>query len=136
MSNMTAEKIGERYTPDRERATLPYGTLWEADDAEGGRALLLLCKPGIDDPDAKAEAVLQASDEVDSPHVVAWSDGGVSEEGCMWLAAPWMGSASFSEHVTRCNGLAPSEAARIVHQVARALEAGEAVVTRAREVRE
>ena len=64
MSNTKADKIGGRYTPDRERATLPYGTLWEADDAEGGRTLLLICKPGIEAPDAKAEAALQAADEV------------------------------------------------------------------------
>ncbi|MDP6945040.1 MAG: protein kinase, partial [Myxococcota bacterium] len=88
--------------------------------------LLLLCKPGIEDADAKVEAALQACEEVASPQVVGWSDGGTTDDGAMWLVAPWQGSSSFSEYVSRCDGLSPSEAAVLVHQVARAVAAGEA----------
>ena len=108
MSNSKPEQVGGRYTPDRERAELPCGSLWEATDAEGGRVLLLLCKPGTEDADAKVKAAIQAGERVASPHVVGWNDGGATDDGAIWLVAPWQGSSSFSEYVSRCDGLAPS----------------------------
>jgi hypothetical protein len=127
MNETKPELLGGRYRLDRERAQFPFGTLHEADDIQGGRVLVLLAPSGVDDPAGKAAAALDAAARVDSPQLVRWSHGGATEDGRLWLAAPLVGSLTFSEWVERTDGLEPFAAAPLVHQVARALAKAEAV---------
>jgi serine/threonine protein kinase len=126
MNETMSEPLGGRYRIDRERAQFPFGTLYEADDSQGPRVLLLVSPPGLEGAADKAAAALDAVAKVASPQLICWNDGGATDDGRMWLTAPLVGSLTFSEWVERTDGLEPFAAAPLVHQVARALATAEA----------
>ncbi|MGM0574175.1 MAG: protein kinase domain-containing protein [Myxococcota bacterium] len=125
MSEANLETLGGRYRLDRQRTEFPFGALWEADDVQGGRVLLLLSPPGVEGAGGASVTAVETSSAVKSSNVVPWSDGGATDDGRFWLVAPLLGGLSFSELVERSDGLSPDEAAPIVQQVARAVAAGE-----------
>ena len=126
MAETSGELLGGRYRLLGERTSFPFGVWWEAEDEQGARALVLRLNPEVVDPAAKVQAAIAASLRIDSPHIVAWADGGVDQEGHGWLAAPMFGPWSLTEHVSRTGGIPPTDAAALMHQVARAVAAAEA----------
>jgi serine/threonine protein kinase len=126
MAEPSGELLGGRYRLLGERTTFPFGEWWEAEDDQGARTLVLRMSAEVADPAAKAEAALAACARVDTPHLVPWADGGVDAKGRGWLAAPMFGPWSLTEHLTRSEGVPPAEAALLIHQVTRAVAAGEA----------
>jgi len=127
MAESSGELLGGRFRLLGERAAFPFGSWWEAEDEQGARTLVLRMSGDVAEPAAKATQAMAQSASIDSPHVVPWADGGVDAEGQGWLAAPMFGPWSLTEHVTRGEGIPPTEAGPIMHQLARGLAAAEAV---------
>ncbi|MCA9518293.1 MAG: protein kinase, partial [Myxococcales bacterium] len=103
-----------------ERAEFPFGTLWESEDEQGARTLVLRFSNEVEDPAAKVREAMAEAERIDHVQVVPWADGGVTD-GVGWLAAPMFGPWSLQDHVLRNEGLAPLDAAPILHQIARTL---------------
>ncbi len=125
MATTSGELLGGKFRPLGERIAFPFGTWWDAEDDQGARTLVLRLHAGVTDAAAKVKAAIDAAHKIDSPHIVPWTAGGVDAAGAGWLAAPMYGPWSLSEHVTRGEGIRPTEAAPLLHQVARALAAAE-----------
>ena len=125
MTASSSEALGGRFTLQSKRISFPCGDVWEASGDGGERMLALVFTQPQDDATARAAAALQASQAVDSPHVVPWTDAGATSDGCVWVVAPLVGEQTFSEWVKSEGGLNPSDAAPVVHQLSRALAAGE-----------
>jgi len=127
MAESSGEFLGGRYRLLGERTSFPFGAWWEAEDDQGARTVVLRMNAEVAEPAAKAKAAVAATASLDSAHIVPWADGGVDAKGQGWLAAPMFGPWSLTEHVTRTEGIPPAEAAPLMHQVVRAVAAGEAV---------
>ncbi|MFO0748352.1 MAG: protein kinase [Myxococcota bacterium] len=127
MAESSGELLGGRFRLLGERAAFPFGTWWEAEDEQGARTIVLRMSAEVAEPAAKATQAMAQSASIDSPHVVPWADGGVDSKGQGWLAAPMFGPWSLHEHVTRGEGIPPSEAAPIMEQLARGMAAADAV---------
>ncbi|MCC6624716.1 MAG: protein kinase [Deltaproteobacteria bacterium] len=127
MAESSGELLGGRFRLLGERASFPFGSWWEAEDDQGARTLVLRMHAEVADPAAKATQAMAQSASIDSPHVVAWSDGGTDAKGHGWLAAPMFGPVSLHEHVSRGEGIPPAEAAPILHQIARGMAHAESV---------
>lgn len=126
MAETAGELLGGRYRLLGERTSFPFGAWWEAEDDQGARTVVLRMNAQVADPEAKAKGAIEATAKLDSPHIVAWADGGVDGQGQGWLAAPMFGPWSLQEHFTKSEGIPPSEAAPLIHQLARAVAAAEA----------
>jgi len=126
MSETSADRLGERYRLVSERMSFPFGALWEAEDDQGARTLVLRFHRDVEDPRARVDAAIAEATRVESVQVVPWADGGVDDQGLGWLAAPMFGPWSLREHIERNEGLPPIDAAPILHQVARTIAVGEA----------
>jgi serine/threonine protein kinase len=126
MAESSGELLGGRYRLLGERTSFPFGSWWEAEDDQGARTVVLRMHAEVVDPAGKAKAAIATTASIDSPHIVPWADGGVDAQGHGWLAAPMFGPWSLTEHVSRGEGVPPAEAAPLVHQLARAIAAGEA----------
>ncbi len=126
MAESSGELLGGRYRLLGERTSFPFGAWWEAEDDQGARTVVLRMNAEVADPAAKAKAAVAATAKLESAHVVQWADGGVDAKGHGWLAAPMFGPWSLTEHVTKGEGVPPAEATPLMHQLARAMAAGEA----------
>lgn len=111
------------YTLDTQRATYPYGELWEA-SSEGENVLLLLLVPTLEDAASLAEIAVERSAEIGAG--VPWTATGVADDGRAWLAAPLDSGSSYADIAKQSGALTPALAASIAHQVAIVLVAAEA----------
>ncbi len=125
MATASGELLGNRFKLLSERNVFPFGAWWEAEDDQGARTLVFRLHVQVSDPAAAVAAAIESSRRIDSPHVVAWIDGGVDAAGRGWLAAPMLGPWSFAEHIGRTEGIEPAEAAPLIHQVARGMAGAE-----------
>ena len=123
MSGITNKSLDGRYTLSDLRASLPGGEVWSAEMSDGARVLAFISVADLEDAPDKVEAAMEACSEIDSPHVVPWVDGGVTDDDRFWLIAPWFADVDFSTWVTDAEGVDPSTATRVGHQIARALAA-------------
>ena len=126
MAESSGELLGGRYRLLGERTSFPFGAWWEAEDDQGARTVVLRMNAEVADPAAKAKAAVAATAKLESAHIVQWADGGVDAKGHGWLAAPMFGPWSLTEHVSKGEGIPPAEATPLMHQLARAIAAGEA----------
>jgi len=119
----------EGYTVLRVAGRGGMGVVYEAERSDGRRVALKVIAPELGESDELArrfarEARLAA--EVDHPHVVPVIEAGVTEDGRPFLAFAYIDGTDLDKRVRERGRLAPREAARIIAEVAGALDAAHA----------
>ncbi|MBW2526193.1 MAG: serine/threonine protein kinase, partial [Deltaproteobacteria bacterium] len=117
--------IGGRYRLERQIGRGGMGTVWEADDAKLKRPVavkIMVPGPGGSESVARFEREAVAVARLRSPHIVEVHDYGV-EQGLPYMVMELLSGQSLSARLRQTRVLRLEQAAQLVRQIARALEA-------------
>jgi len=114
------------------------GIVYRARQESLGRivALKVIAGPVARDPafQARFTREARAAARLNHPHIVSVHGAGEAD-GAAWIAMQWVDGEDLSEHLTEHGALAPTDAVRIVMQVADALDAAHAAGVLHRDVK-